>query len=171
MNHNTKGYLYEMKKQDIRQSLITVITEHKERYYQLAYSYMKNEQDALDVVQESIHKALLSIDNIQNVNSIKSWFYKIIVHTSLDLLRKQKKTILTEDHQFDSLQNGKIDNYTDLDLHKAIDELPPKYKTIIILRYFEDFKIEEIADVLDVNISTIKTRLYKAHKLLRLKVE
>lgn len=160
-----------MKTQDIRQSLITVITEHKESYYRLAYSYVKNEQDALDVVQESIHKALLSIDNIQNLNAIKSWFYKIIVHTSLDLLRKQKKTILTEDHQFDSLQNGKTDNYTDLDLHKAIDELPPKYKTIIILRYFEDFKMEEIADVLDVNISTIKTRLYKAHKLLRLKVE
>ena len=160
-----------MKKQDIRQSLIKLITEQKESYYRLAYSYVKNEQDALDVVQESIHKALLSFDKIQELNSIKSWFYKIVVHTSLDLLRKRKKTILTDDQHLLAFQNGKADHYTDLDLRKALDELPHKYKIIVILRYFEDFKIEEIAEVLDVNVSTIKTRLYKAHKMLRLKME
>lgn len=160
-----------MKNKDIRHSLITLITEQKESYYRLAYSYVKNEQDALDVVQESIQKALLSLDKIQDVNSMKSWFYKIIVHTSLDLLRKRKKTILTDNQQLSALQNGKADHYTDLDLRKALDELPHKYKIIIILRYFEDFKMEEIAEVLDVNINTIKTRLYKAHKMLRLKME
>lgn len=160
-----------MKKQDIRRTLVTLITEQKESYYRLAFSYVKNEQDALDIVQESIHKALLSVDKIKELHSIKSWFYKIIVNTSLDFLRKRKKTVLVEDDQLEIYQKGKVDDYSDMDLQQAIEELPHKYKIIIILRYFEDFKMEEIADVLDENINTIKTRLYKAHKMLRLKME
>lgn len=160
-----------MKKQDIRRTLITLITEQKESYYRLAFSYVKNEQDALDIVQESIHKALLSVDKIKELHSIKSWFYKIIVNTSLDFLRKRKKTVLVEDHQLEIYQKGKVDDYSDMDLQQAIEELPHKYKIIIILRYFEDFKMEEIADVLDENVNTVKTRLYKAHKMLRLKME
>ncbi|MGN1387714.1 MAG: RNA polymerase sigma factor [Bacillus sp. (in: firmicutes)] len=160
-----------MKNKDIRQSLTVLITEQKESYYRLAYSYAKNEQDALDIVQESIHKALLSIDKIKDPTALKSWFYKIVVHTSLDLLRKRKKLIPTEDNQFDTSANAKVDHYEDWDLRKAVDELPSMYKTIIILRYFEDLKIDEIAEVLDEKVNTIKTRLYKAHKMLRLKIE
>lgn len=160
-----------MKKKDVRRLLTTLIIEQKESYYRLAYSYVKNEQDALDVVQESIQKALLSLDQINDINTIKSWFYKIVVYTSLDLLRKRKKIIVTETTQLETTIKGKIDDYTDLDLQQAIDELPHKYRIIIILRYFEDFKLEEIAAVLDENVNTIKTRLYKAHKMLRLKIE
>ena len=122
-----------MKNQDIRRALTTLITEQKESYYRLAYSYVKNEQDALDIIQESIHKALLSLDKINDPTALKSWFYKIVVRTSLDLLRKRKKWIPTEDNQFETSENGQVDHYTDLDLRKAIDELPHKYKTIKIL--------------------------------------
>ena len=166
-----KELYLEMKKKDVRRLLTTLIIEQKESYYRLAYSYVKNEQDALDVVQESIQKALLSLDQINDINTIKSWFYKIVVYTSLDLLRKRKKIIVTETTQLETTIKGKIDDYTDLDLQQAIDELPHKYRIIIILRYFEDFKLEEIAAVLDENVNTIKTRLYKAHKMLRLKIE
>lgn len=166
-----KELYLEMKKKDVRRLLTTLIIEQKESYYRLAYSYVKNEQDALDVIQESIQKALLSLDQINDINTIKSWFYKIVVYTSLDLLRKRKKIIVTETTQLETTIKGKIDDYTDLDLQQAIDELPHKYRIIIILRYFEDFKLEEIAAVLDENVNTIKTRLYKAHKMLRLKIE
>ena len=160
-----------MKKQAIRQSLTNIIIDQKESYYRLAFSYMKNEQDALDVVQESIQKALLSVDRIKDPEALKSWFYKIIVRTSLDLLRKRKKVVLSEDKELEASHSGNIDHYADLDLKQAIAELPHKYRAIIILRYFEDFKMEEIADVLNENLNTIKTRLYKAHKMLRLKME
>lgn len=160
-----------MKNQDIRQSLITLITEQKENYYRLAYSYVKNEQDALDIIQDSIHKALRSVEKVHDSATLTSWFYKIVVRTSLDLLRKQKKLIPIEDSQFESNKHGQTDHYNDYDLRQAIDELPSKYKTIIILRYFEDVKIDEIADILDEKVGTIKTRLYKAHKILRLKID
>ncbi len=64
-----------------------------------------------------------------------------------------------------------IDSYEDIDLKRALDELPYKYKTIIILRYFEDMKIEEIAAILDINVNTVKTRLYKALEKLRIKLD
>lgn len=160
-----------MKKQTIRRSLISLITEQKEGYYRLAFSYMKNEQDALDVVQDSIQKALLSIDKVKDPEALKSWFYKIVVRTSLDLLRKRKKIVLSDEADLEASGDGNFDYYMDLDLKQAIVELPHKYRAIIILRYFEDFKIEEVADVLNENINTIKTRLYKAHKMLRLKME
>lgn len=59
---------------------------------------------------------------------------------------------------------------TDMDLQDAIDQLPPKYKTLIILRFFEDLKIHEIAAITDLNVNTVKTRLYSALKKLRIEV-
>ncbi|ETJ29097.1 RNA polymerase sigma factor SigV, partial [human gut metagenome] len=55
-------------------------------------------------------------------------------------------------------------------LQKALDNLPSNYRTIIILRYFEDLKIDEIAEILNENINTIKSRLYKSLKILRIKM-
>ncbi|MGE8081044.1 sigma-70 family RNA polymerase sigma factor [Peribacillus loiseleuriae] len=158
-------------KQDIRQLLVTTITEKKENYYRLAFSYVKNKEDALDIIQESIKKALISVDKINDSQSINSWFYKIIVHTALDFLRKQKKVTLTDVETLEFFSQGQVDDYQNVDLQKALDELPIKYKSIIILRYFEDLKIEEIAKILEENMNTIKTRLYKALELLRIKMD
>lgn len=59
---------------------------------------------------------------------------------------------------------------TDMDLQDAIDQLPPTYKTLIILRFFEDLKIDEIAEITGLNVNTTKTRLYRALKILRIEV-
>ncbi|OJT83933.1 RNA polymerase subunit sigma-70, partial [Clostridioides difficile] len=61
-------------------------------------------------------------------------------------------------------ETGEYDKYTDLDLRRALEELPIEYKSIIILRFFEDLKIEEVAIILDENVNTVKTRLYTALK-------
>lgn len=166
-----KKELFHVMVQDIRQLLITTITEKKENYYRLAYSYVKNKDDALDIIQESIKKALISVDKINDSQSINSWFYKIIVHTALDFLRKHKKVTLADVDTLEFFSQGHEDDYQNIDLQKAIDDLPVKYKSIIILRYFEDLKLEEIAIILGENINTIKTRLYKALELLRIKMD
>ena len=159
-----------MKKHDVHQLFIACITDHKEDFYRLAYSYVKNQEDALDIVQESIKKALTSMDKIKDPNAIKSWFYKIVVRTALDLVRKQKKISLADDETINFLSNGKEDTYKDIDLYKALDELPIQYKTVITLRFFEDLKLEEIAETLDENVNTIKTRLYKGLKMLHITI-
>lgn len=159
-----------MEKQDVHALFIACITDHKDDFYRLAYSYVKNQEDALDIVQESIRKALTSLDKIKDPTYIKSWFYKIVVRTAIDFLRKHKKITLAYDETIDFLSKGKEDTYKDIDLHKALDELPIQYKTVITLRFFEDLKLEEIAEILEENINTVKTRLYKGLKLLRITI-
>lgn len=159
-----------MRKKDAHALLVTCITERKEDFYRLAFSYVKNQEDALDIVQDSIHKALIHIESIKDVHSIKSWFYKIVVRTSIDFLRKKKKLVFVDNQMMDYMNHGKEEVYKDIDLHNALDELPVQYKTVIILRFFEDLKIEEIADIVDENINTVKTRLYRGLKLLRMTI-
>lgn len=158
-------------KKKIEKEFIAYVTEHQEKLYRFAYSYVKNQQDALDIVQESIRKGLCSIHNIDNSAVIKSWFYRIIVNTSIDMIRKRKKEQLVEDETIEYFAQGNEDQYKDLDLKEAVEALPHTYRTIIILRFFEDLKIEEIAQVLDENVNTIKTRLYRALKLLRIELD
>lgn len=111
------------------------IIDNKDSFYRIAYSYTKNEEDALDVVQEAMYKALYSVENIKEVNYIKTWFYKILVRTSIDFIRKNRKyNNMTDIDLID--ETGEYDKYTDLDLRRALEELPIEYKSIIILRFF-----------------------------------
>ncbi|MCM0647697.1 RNA polymerase sigma factor [Clostridium swellfunianum] len=157
-----------MHKDSLEKQLADYVVRNKERYYRLAYSYVKNAEDALDIIQESIYKAISHIDSLKGIEHIKTWFYKIVVNTSLDFLRKQRRVVVVEDEVLASLDTGTNDEYENFDLQSALENLPEGHRTIVILRYFEDLKIEEIAEILDENISTIKTRLYKSLRLLRI---
>ncbi|WP_177238056.1 sigma-70 family RNA polymerase sigma factor [Paenibacillus sp. 1_12] len=148
--------------------LTRCIIDHKENVYRLAYSYVKNKEDALDIVQDSIYKALKSIELLNKPEAIKSWFFKIVVYTSLDFLRKQKNVQIVDEETIDSYSSGTKDIYPNIDLEKTLDDLPHKYRSVIVLRYFEDLKIEEVAEILHENVNTIKSRLYQALQLLRI---
>lgn len=160
-----------MDKKHLEKLLSDVVIKNKENYYRLAYSYVKNADDALDIVQESIYKAISSIESLKNPKYIKTWFYRIVVNTSLDFLRKHKRVDVVEQEILERYIPGDEDDYENIDLHRALDELSPNYRTIIVLRYFEDLKIEEVADVLNENVNTVKTRLYRALKMLRVKMD
>lgn len=147
------------------------ILQNKESHYRLAYSYVKNKDDALDIVQESILKALNSVDSLANAEHIKTWFYRILVNTSLDVLRKKGKLSYVEDIVLDLNAEAKDDIYENLDIQTAMDNLPHIYRIIISLRYFEDLKLEEIAAILGENLNTVKTRLYAGLKRLRIEME
>ncbi len=154
----------------LEKQLEEYVVENKEKHYRIAYSYVKNTDDALDIVQESIFKALISLNTLKNPEFMKTWFYRILVNCSLDCIRKQKKIITLDNEVLYSYINEFNDTYTDIDLHKALDELPDSYRSIIILRFFEDLKIEEISEILNENINTVKTRLYKSLDKLRIKM-
>lgn len=151
--------------------LTRCIKEHKENVYRLAYSYVKNKEDALDIVQDSIYKAMTHIDGLKDPEAVKSWFYRIVVNTALDFLRRNKK-VRTMDHEtIDMHVSGTEDDYTNFDLTRTLEELPEKYRSVIVLRYFEDMKIEEVAAVLGENVNTVKTRLYQALRVMRIKMD
>ncbi len=137
----------------------------------MAYSYVRNVDNALDIVQESIYKAFSSIDSLKEPQFIKTWFYRIIVNTSLDFLRKRKRLVIVDDFAANGMDTGEVDNYQNFDLREAIENLPEKYRSIIILRYFEDLKITEISQILDRNVNTVKTQLYRVLEILRIDLQ
>lgn len=144
-----------------------ILTDNYEKYYCLAYSYMRNEDDALDVVQESAYRAIRDCGKVKNKDYLSTWIYRIVVNTALDLLRKKKKETLTEELPEIPME----DQYQETELRTILNQLDHKSKTIIILRYFEDLKLEDIADILGDNLNTVKARLYRSLKKLRLNLE
>ncbi|MED1748590.1 MULTISPECIES: RNA polymerase sigma factor [Bacillus] len=156
-----------MKKRKIDDQFADYVMEHKHSFYRLSYSYVKNSEDAMDVVQEAIHKALKSVHRLEDASKMHSWFYKIVVNAALDFLRKKKRMQVTDDDTLEFLSKGESDVYEDQDVRRAIEDLPEMYRVIIILRFFEDLKLEDIAHILEENENTIKTRLYKALRLLK----
>lgn len=96
-----------------------------------------------------------------------TWIYRIMLNEIFHHL-KRPDTISYEDSL---IAEGKPDQYQDLDLRTALDSLSPEDKAIVELRYFEDLKIEDIARVLNENVNTIKSRLYRSMQKLKLKME
>ncbi|AKS39710.1 hypothetical protein NP92_01925 [Anoxybacillus gonensis] len=149
------------------QHIIDFIMQNQERCYRLAYSYVQNEQDALDVVHDSIVKALRYSKTLKDIGSLKTWFYKIVVHTSLDYLKKRKKMYV---YGFKVEKWYLVDYSASLCVTEAISMLSPIEQTIIKLRFFEDMRIEDISEILDMNKSTVKTKLYAALRKMKGKV-
>lgn len=159
-----------MTKDDKFKLVESFIIEQREAHYRLAYGYVRNKENALDIVQDSIVKALRSIDRLEEISYLKTWFYRIVVNTSLDFIRKHQRMSVMDEDNLELLLPKTVDELEDMDLQEAVNHLSPQYKTIIILRFFEDMKIEEIAEITDSNVNTVKTRLYAALKKLRIEV-
>lgn len=152
-----------------REKLEEYILGNLDKLYRLAFSYSRNKEDAEDIVNESVVKALEAIDNLREVQFLGTWLYRIVINTANTHMKKKSKIIF-----FDELINeedGKEDQYQDVDLYHKVMNLDLKYKMPVILKYYEDMTIEQIATVLEENENTIKTRLYKALDILKKNME
>ena len=145
----------------------TLLTEY-DRYYRLAYSYVGNPDDAADIVQEGAYKAILHCGSLQNTSYVNTWLYRIVLNEIFAFCRRnQRERVLVVDVP----EQGRDDIYEDVDLMKALQELDERDRAVIVLRYFEEYKLGEIADILEENVSTVKSRLYRGIKKLRLHME
>lgn len=152
--------------QTTRQLLSEYIVSHQEEFYRLAFSYVKNRDAALDVVQESIVRALSKSDSLRQPEYLKTWFYRILLNESMNHYRRGKR-LVSLDEAIPDAPAPAGDPAERLDLYAAIDRLDPREQAIIRLRFFEDMKLEEIARITDTNLNTVKSRLYKSLKKLR----
>ncbi len=143
------------------------INENADRLYRLAFRYVRNEEDAMDIVQEAACKLLRYQDKIKQPEYIDTLLYRITVNTALDFLRKRK-------HETVGLplsEEGHEDDHGDLYALDMLNILDEKSRAIIILRFFEDKQLAEIADILQMNLNTVKTRLYSALRTLKKELE
>lgn len=156
-------------KTDMRNRVERELLTNYGKYYRLAYSYVRNEADALDIVQESAYKAIKNSESINKATGTSAWIYRIIMNTSLDFLRKKKKW---ETALEDNLETGITEQgYAEKDMMETLAVLEEKDRAILILRYFEELSLEQISRITGENLSTVKSRLYRALKKLRAELD
>ncbi|MEH7385810.1 sigma-70 family RNA polymerase sigma factor [Bacillus sp. JJ1521] len=147
-----------------------LISTVRHKLYRTAYSYVRNEQDALDIYQETIYKAYTSLKMLKKPESFQSWIIKILVFKSIDFIRKESRHFTTDNEEIfaELISKENIDYIAhSMDLSEAFKFLDPKYKTIILLRYYHDLSIKEIAKIMNYPEGTVKSHLNRAQKELR----
>ncbi len=141
----------------------SILLENYQSYYRLALCYVHQEADAMDIVQEGAYKAMLRAGSLKEERFAGTWVYRIMINTAKDYLNKYRRECeLTEDICADRKETD-----MDMDLKEAVDKLPIQEKTLIILRFYEDKPLAEIAEIMQENLSTVKSRLYRTLEKLR----
>lgn len=158
---------------DTKEILIEYIRKNEEKFYRIAYSYTMQRDAALDVLQEAIIKALENLDKLKHKEYVKTWFYRILINESLLYIKKNKRYITLENEDINKDDYYEFERFSvdSIDIYKCIESLDEKTKTVIILRYFENLKLEEISSITKVNVNTVKSRLYKGLKQIKTKMK
>lgn len=150
----------------IYERLVQYILDHQDRFYRLAYSYTKNQEDALDAVQNAVCKALEAFESIRNADAIKTWFYRILVNECLRVIKRRKQDAMSDDIEAeDAVYYEKAYDRENVD--DELEKLEPDVQEIIKLRFFEEMSLKEISGITGYNINTVKTKLYRGLKLLK----
>ena len=153
-------------------SIQHLITMYKPRLLAKAYTYVKNRQDAEDIVQETFIKAFSALVQLKELKYFGTWLYKILIRESFYMMKQQERMKLLEIEimeQFLLLSQEKSEDYSAL--HSTIASLKKDYQMAIVLHYFYDFKVVEIAEMLEKPTNTIKMHLHRGRKALRVKLE
>ena len=141
-------------------------------YYRLAYSYVHKESDAEDIVQNTAYKALRACRDLRQPEYVETWVYRILLNEIFRLLKQPENFSYEEFIEKTGNEGESVEDvYENVDLQRVIDSLPEKDKLVVELRFFEDKKLEEIALVLDENVNTVKSRLYRSLKKMRSMLE
>ena len=141
-----------------------------ESMYRIAFTYVKNADDALDIVQDSAYKAIKNAKSVKQEEYIETWIYRIVMNCAVDFLKRNRKEMATE--SLEELHHMETtDKYMDFDIIRALDVLNEKERAVIILRFFEEKKLDEIAAVLGMNGNTVKSILYRSLQKLKAELE
>lgn len=149
-----------------REAFGELIVKYQEYLYKLAFMYTKNEQDALDAVQECAMRAMISMDKLREPRYFKTWITRILINSVYQAQGKNKKNVVFEEYR-EAACEERISIEERTDLYDAIDGLSPVYKTVIILQYFQGMKIKEIAAVMGIPEGSVKGYLSRAKETLR----
>lgn len=155
-----------------QEKLIEYIKENQEKLYRIAYTYTKNQEKALDVVQEAITKSLENINKLRHEEYVKTWFYRILLNEAIKASKNDRTFVdydsVEKELHINSHENELVEK---IDIYETIQKLNEKLKTVIILRFFENLKIEEIAYITKTNSNTVKSRLYKGMEEIKKEIE
>ena len=130
-----------MSPSSMQQQVESQLLASYESLYRLAYTYVKNPDDAMDVVQESAFKAISRSADVRSPAAIRGWLCRIVVNTAMDVLRARSRQADAEHIP----ETGQEDVYQDTDLMQALDLLDERERTVIVLRFFQELKLQELS--------------------------
>ncbi|NIK69199.1 sigma-70 family RNA polymerase sigma factor [Paenibacillus sp. BK720] len=144
----------------------SLITQHKEKMYRIAYSYLKNETDALEAVQEATCRAYMQIRKLKEPEYFGSWLIRILMNYCADEAKRKTRRAYGQQAVAAALDphaaNGESSLLERVMLESAVEQLDANYQKVIQLKYYHDLTITEIARTLQKPEGTIKTWLHKA---------
>lgn len=167
------------------QAFAELVELYKDKVYQISYRMVGNAHEAQDIAQEAFLRAYTNIESFDTERKFSTWLFRIATNLCIDRLRKKKADFylddklpgsedLTVESQIAAEQELPEDQVVSMELQewiqKEIDKLPPKYRSAIILKYMEDLSLKEIGEILDLPISTVKTRIHRGREALRKKM-
>lgn len=142
----------------------TLIKMYEVDLYRVAIAITKNEDDALDCIQETILKSYTNIQNLKNNEYFKTWLIKILINQCNALINKNKKILELQNIQ---TQNLYKDENEYLEIKETVDKLDKELKILITLYYYQDMSIKDISQSLNIPEGTIKSRLSRARNKLK----
>lgn len=169
-----------------REAFADIVDAYKDKIYQLGYRMLGNAHEAEDIVQETFLKVFANLEKYDPSHKFSTWIYRIGTNLCIDRLRKRKSVYSLdaevaggEGSDGYSMLAGKDDTPEDqamlsetrVQIRNAIEELPEKYRSVVVLRYFHDLSLQEISHILGMPVTTIKTRVHRGREYLRRKLQ
>jgi len=155
-----------------KEAVVQLLREIENPLYRTAYYLLGNEQDALDATQEALIRIYTNIGNYREEAQFTTWAQRIITNLCIDRFRRKRDLISIEDQELvlsssHSVEDEIIKNGMAKDIQEAINQLPDHFRTVVVMRYIQDFSYNEISTILDLPINTVKSHLFRARKLLQ----
>lgn len=145
-----------------------LVRKYEDFVYTLVRGIVNSDEAAEDVTQEVFLRAYRAIRRFEKKSSFKTWLYRIAYNTSMSYLARKKQKQETEISESIPAADG-VDYSLRLSILKLVNYLKPELKAVVIFHYYDDMKYEEIAEVLNCPVGTVKIRLYRAkHELKKL---
>ncbi|MBO8164148.1 MAG: sigma-70 family RNA polymerase sigma factor [Brevibacillus sp.] len=153
-------------------ALVELLRSIETSVYRSAFYILGNEQDALDASQEALIRIYQKIHLFQEKAKFSTWVQRIVSNICMDRFRSRKDAVSLEEHQLVLADKNNVEDeilLTSLsnDVHSAIQKLPEQYRTVIVLRYLQDFSYQEIAEALELPLNTVKSYLFRARQQLQ----
>lgn len=168
----TKRKLVSRAKKGDAEAFQALIHEEKEKLYKMAFVYVQNEDDALEVFQETVYKAFKSIATLKNNDYFATWVTRILINAAIALLKKKQKIVPLSHEILENMgETWQMKREEQLDLLEAMDEIEEKYKTVLLLRFYKDYTIPQISKFLNCPEGTVKTNIRRGLASLKQKMK
>lgn len=166
--------LIEECKSNNKRAQIELYRKYNQGMYNIAMRFLKNPDNADDIIQESFLSAFKSIHQFKAEVTFGAWLKKIVIHKCLNFLKKKELEVITLDESYafnlekEDDDNWEFDNSIVLDdVKTSIDKLPDKYKFVLMLCLIEGFDHEEISEILNISVVASRTQLMRGKTKLR----